>query len=204
METDLLDQLHAVGLGFVPAVVLAGVPRMLFEIDLDPYEHPRLGFTYARVTGRGDLGFEEVEKEVPPPLVFLREALYPLGETAESPAVVSQKLGEEELAKAGGLLGRVVGEFDEVPVEEGRAGDGAKTHAGSEDLGETIYPENAAVDVHGKEGGDERARELFEEALVRGVDILGTIKLEEVVWVWKPTGLNGAGAEKGWAYHLRG
>ena len=177
---------------------------MLFEVDLDPYEHPRLGFTYARVTGRSDLGLEEVEKEVPPPFVFLREALYPLGETAESPAIVSQKLCEEELAKAGGLLGGVVGEFDEVPVEERRAGDSAETHARGEDLGETINPEDAAIDVHGKEGGDERAREFFEEALIRGVDVLGTVKLEEVVWIWKPTGSNGAGAEKSWAYHLRG
>ena len=139
---------------------------MLFEVDLDPNEHPRLGFTYARITRWSDLRFEEVEKEVPPPLVFLREALHPLGKTAESPAVLSQKLCEEELAKAGGLLGRVIGELDEVLVEERRAGDRAETHAGGEDLGEAINPENAAIDVHGKEGGDERAGECFEEVII--------------------------------------
>lgn len=139
---------------------------MLFEVDLDPNEHSRLGFTYARIAGWSDLGFEEVEKEVPPPLVFLREALYPLSETAEAPAVLSQKFCEEELAEAGGLLSRVVGELDEILVEERRAGDSAETHARGKDLGEAINPENAAIDVHGKEGGDERTCERFEEVLV--------------------------------------
>lgn len=102
---------------------------MLFEIDPDPNKHPGLGLAYASITGGSDLGFEEVEQEVPPPLVLLREAPYPLGETAKSPTLVSQKLGEEELTEASGLLSRIVGELDEVPVEERRTGDTAKTHA---------------------------------------------------------------------------
>ena len=60
--THLLNQLHAVGLGFILAVVLDGVSRVLFDVDLDPYEHASLGLGHARVTGRSDLGLEQVEK----------------------------------------------------------------------------------------------------------------------------------------------
>ena len=102
---------------------------MLLEIDLDPNEHPGLGLAYARIAGRSDLVVEEIEQEVPPPLVFPRETFYPLGKTFESPTLLSQKLCEEELAKTCGLLSRVVGEFDKVPMEEGRTGDSSKTHA---------------------------------------------------------------------------
>ena len=69
-NTDLLDQLHTVGLRFVFALVLDDVPRMVLEIDLDPNKHPRLGLGYARIAGGSDLGFEEIEQEVPPPLVL--------------------------------------------------------------------------------------------------------------------------------------
>jgi hypothetical protein len=161
---------------------------VFLEIDLDPDKHARLGLAYARIAGRSDLGFEEIEQKVPPPFVLLREAFDPLRKTAESPTFLSQELCEKELTESSWLLSRVVGEFDQVPVEERRAGDGPETHPRGQDLGETIHPENTAVDVHGKKGGDKRTRKLFEKALVRGVGVLGTIKLEEVVWVWKPTG----------------
>ena len=86
--------------------------------------------------------------------------------TADSPTFLSEKFSEEKLTEPSGLLGRIVGELDEVLVEERRAGDGSQTHARGQDLGEAIDPENAAVDVHGKEGGDERIRKLSEEVLV--------------------------------------
>ena len=166
MDTDLLDQLHTVGLRFIFTLVLDDIPRVFLEVDLDPDEHPRLGLGNARIAGGSDLGFEEIEQEIPPPLVLFREALDPLGKTAESPTILSQKFREEELTKPGRLLSRIVGELDEVLVEEGRAGDGAETHPRGEDLGEAIHPENAAVDVHRKEGRDERIRKLSEEVIV--------------------------------------
>lgn len=162
---------------------------MFLDVDLDPNEHPSLGLANASVAGGGDLGFEEIEQEVPPPLVLIREALHPLGKTAESPAIFSEKLREEELTEASGLLSRVVGKLDEVLVEERGARDRSETHSRGKDLGETIHPENTAVYVHGKEGRDERTRKLFEEVLIRGVSVLCPVELEEVVWVWKTVGL---------------
>lgn len=106
-----------------------------------------------------------------------------MSKTAEGPAFVSEKLCEEELAEAGRLLSRVVGELDEVPVEERRAGDAAKTHSGGQNLGEAVYAENTAVDVHRKEGGNKRFRKLSEEVFAGRVNILGAIELEEVVRV---------------------
>lgn len=87
-------------------------------------------------------------------------------ETAESPTFLSQKFGEEELTKPSGLLSRIVGELDEVLVEERRTGNGPETHARGQDLGEAIDPENAAIDVHRKEGRDKRIRKLSEEVPV--------------------------------------
>ena len=188
-DANLLNELHAVGFRLVLAVILDRIPRVLLEVDLDPNEHAGLRLADGCVTGGSDLGFEEIEQEVPPPLVLLREALYPVCKTAEAPAVLSQKLCEEELTESRGLLGRVVGELDEVPVEEGRAGDGSKTHSGGQNLREAVYPENTTVDVHGKEGGDERTGKRLEEALVGRDEVPGAIELEEVVRVWKRTGL---------------
>ena len=104
-----------------------------------------------------------------------------MSKTAESPTVVSEKFREEELAEATRLLSRVVGELDEVLVEEGRASDSAETHSRGQNLGETIYAKDTAVDIHGKEGGDKRLGKLPEEVVRGGIDILGTIELEEVV-----------------------
>lgn len=129
MYTDFLDQLHTIGLRLILTVILDGVPRVLLEMDLDPNEHPSLGLVYARIAGGSNLGAEEIEQEVPPSLVFPREAHYPLCETVEGPTFLSQKLCEKELTEAGRLLSRVVGEFNEVPVEERRTGDGSKAHA---------------------------------------------------------------------------
>ena len=159
---------------------------MFLDVDLEPNKHPSLRFGYGRVAGGSYLGFEEIEEEIPPPFVLVRKALDPLGKTAKSPTLLSKKLREEELAKSSGLLSGVVGELDQVFVEEGRTGDAPKTHPGGQNLGETVDPENAAIDVQGKEGRDERGRKLFEEILVRRVNVVGTVKLEEVVWVWKP------------------
>ena len=103
---------------------------MLLEIDLDPNEHPSLGIAYARIPCGSDLCVEEIEEEVPPPLVFFGETHYPSCETVESPAFLSQELCEEELTETGGLLSRVVGEFNDVSVKERRAGDRSKAHAG--------------------------------------------------------------------------
>ena len=71
-DTNLLDQLHAVRLRLILALVLDDIPRVFLDVDLDPNEHPRLGSAHARIAGGSDLGFEEVEQEVPSPFVLLR------------------------------------------------------------------------------------------------------------------------------------
>jgi hypothetical protein len=88
-----------------------------------------------------------------------------LRKDAESPTFFSLKFSEEELTEPNRLLSRVVGELDEVLVEERRAGDGPETHPGGQDLGETIRPENTAVDIHGKEGGGKRIRKFSEGSM---------------------------------------
>lgn len=125
---DLLNQFHTVGFRFVLAVVLDDVPRVPLETNLDPNKHTSLGLVYACIARGGYLGVEEAKKEVPPPLVFLREAIYPSRKTVEGPAFVSEKLCEEELTETGRLLSRVIGEFNDVFLEEGRTGDGSKAH----------------------------------------------------------------------------
>ena len=106
-----------------------------------------------------------------------------MSKAAESPAFLPEKLCEEELAEASRLLSRVVGELDEILVEEGRASDAAETHSGGQNLGEAVYAKNTAVDVHRKEGGNKRFRKLSEEVIAGRVNILGAIELEEVVRV---------------------
>ena len=130
-HTDLLDQFHTVSLWLILVVILDGVPRVFLEIYLDPNEHPSLGLVDACIARGSDLGVKETKQKVPPPLIFPREAPHPLGEAVESPTFLSQKFCEEELTKTCRLLSRVVGEFNEVPVEERGTCDGPEAHSRS-------------------------------------------------------------------------